>query len=364
MIIESYGVKASSQRTYLSIQSTTMSAKRELRATPASIGTAGNENGVQDKASISDSAKRLLKKLKEDSQRYLAQKAETPNVRKASYDRGHPKTPEDLKTRFLELMLELLTGKKTSAKAHTPVKPTFNMPDPPQLDFSSPVGVSSFQIADGFSFEHFSYESEIVSYEAQGVINTADGKTISVDINMYMSRETATYFSSFVEAKKPIDPLVINYGGLAESLTGEKFDFDLTMDGILDKVPVLGEGFGFLALDKNGDGKINDGSELFGPGSGNGFEELRAYDLDGNNWIDEADDVFSKLRIWSIDKYGNEQLFTLKELGIGAIYLGDISTEFSFKDDSSQTMGVMRSTSFFLGENGSAGTVSHIDMVV
>ncbi len=28
---------------------------------------------------------------------------------------------------------------------------------------------------------------------------------------------------------------------------------------------------GFLAFDKNADGMINDGSELFGPESGNGF---------------------------------------------------------------------------------------------
>ena len=362
MIVESYGVKASSQRTYLSIQSTTMTAKRELRATPISIGTAGN--GTNDIATISDNAKNLVKKLKEDSQRYLAQKANAPQVKKASHDRGTPKTPEELKSKFLELMIELLTGKKTSVKAHALRNPEIRMSDPIQLDFGGQAIFNMGQILDGFNVEHFSYESETVSYEAQGIVNTADGRTMTVDISMYMSRETATYFSSYIEMKRPVDPLVINYGGTTASLTGEKFEFDLTMDGTLDRISVLGEGYGFLALDRNGDGKINDGSELFGPSTGNGFDELRAYDLDGNNWIDEADDIFSHLRIWSRDKYGNEQLFTLKELGIGAIYLGDISTEFSFKDDSNQTAGVMRSTSFFLGENGGAGTISHIDMVV
>jgi hypothetical protein len=57
-------------------------------------------------------------------------------------------------------------------------------------------------------------------------------------------------------------------------------------------------------------------------------------------------------------------VYTLKELGIGAIFLGDIATEFSFKGDNNETLGIMRSTSFFLMQCGGAGTVSHIDMMV
>ena len=41
------------------------------------------------------------------------------------------------------------------------------------------------------------------------------------------------------------------------------------------------------ALDINEDGKINDGKELFGTASGNGFGDLAAYDQDNNGWIDE-----------------------------------------------------------------------------
>ncbi|MDL2220840.1 hypothetical protein LJC55_04150, partial [Eubacteriales bacterium OttesenSCG-928-N14] len=143
----------------------------------------------------------------------------------------------------------------------------------------------------------------------------------------------------------------------------ETFEFDLDFDGSMDSINFAGQGSGFLALDKNGDGKINDGSELFGPSTGSGFSELRNYDHDANGWIDENDDIFNNLLVWSKDKDGNDQLFKLKDLGIGAIYLGDVDTEFSFKGEGNQTQGVMRSTSFFLKESGGAGTVHHVDLM-
>jgi hypothetical protein len=45
------------------------------------------------------------------------------------------------------------------------------------------------------------------------------------------------------------------------------------------------------------DGRVNDGRELFGPITGDGFAELAAYDDDGNNWIDENDGIYDNLSI-------------------------------------------------------------------
>ena len=54
---------------------------------------------------------------------------------------------------------------------------------------------------------------------------------------------------------------------------------------------MLGKGSGFLALDKDGNGKIDDGNELFGTKSSDGFGDLREYDSDGSGWIDENDEI-------------------------------------------------------------------------
>lgn len=57
----------------------------------------------------------------------------------------------------------------------------------------------------------------------------------------------------------------------------------------------------FLALDKNKDGKINDGSELFGDWDGdkNGFEALKKLDLNKDGKIDKKDSIYSKLILWN-----------------------------------------------------------------
>jgi hypothetical protein len=142
------------------------------------------------------------------------------------------------------------------------------------------------------------------------------------------------------------------------SISNVKHTFDLDLDGQSDTFSFVGEGSGFLALDKNKDKKVNNGSELFGPKSGNGFNELRAYDTDKNNWIDENDAVFNDLLIWTKDEAGEEKLFTIKEKNVGAIYLGAIETEFDLNE------ALLKESSIYLKEDGDVGTVSEIDLVV
>ena len=53
-----------------------------------------------------------------------------------------------------------------------------------------------------------------------------------------------------------------------------------------ENIAFVEPGSGMLALDRNGDGKVNDGRELFGPTAGNGFAGACRPDADGNRWID------------------------------------------------------------------------------
>ena len=218
----------------------------------------------------------------------------------------------------------------------------------------------------GYSMNMLTYsETEETGFRANGRACTEDGRTIDFNINILMSRSYMEYMNVSIPtmADALCDPLVVNIGSDTADVRDQTFKFDLDADGTEDEISMLGKGSGFLALDKNGDGKINDGSELFGTKSGDGFGDLREYDSDGNGWIDENDDVFSKLKVWCKDENGKDILMDLKEADIGAIFLGEQQTEFSLGGADGYRDGVIRSTGVFLREStGAAGTVQHVDL--
>ncbi len=210
------------------------------------------------------------------------------------------------------------------------------------------------------------YEQEKMSFAARGTVKTVDGREINFSVQLNMSRSFASQLDINFRAgaAAAVDPLVINFSGAAPSLTETKYSFDLDCDGHEDRISFAGPGSGFLALDINGDGRINDGGELFGPGSGDGFAELARYDEDGNGWIDENDSVYSRLRIWTKDQEGNDVLFALGQKGVGAIFLGHADTQFEMKGRENQLNGQVKNSGIFLYENGSAGTIQQIDLAV
>lgn len=214
-------------------------------------------------------------------------------------------------------------------------------------------------------YSYFTYsENETTSFDGKGSVVTADGRQIDFNINLTMSRSFTETASSYIDFTQPVlcDPLVINLDSNIATVSDQKFFFDLDADGEEEEISNLNPGSGYLALDKNGDGIINDGSELFGTASGNGFADLAAYDSDGNGWIDEADDIFQKLKIWTKDENGNDKLCGLGEAGVGAIYLGSADTEFSLKGADNTTNAVIRKTGMFLYENGNTGTLQQLDL--
>ncbi len=216
-----------------------------------------------------------------------------------------------------------------------------------------------------YQYHESSYEREAVSFSSSGSVKTADGRTIDFTLQFAMSREFASETHVSVKAGDAlIDPLAINFSGAAATLGERTFKFDLDTDGTQETIAFLGEGSGFLALDSNENGRIDNGSELFGPQSGNGFEELSAFDGDRNGWIDEQDAIFDKLRIWSMDGNGNLQLEALGKAGVGAIYLGNVTTPFRLMGADGQVNGQIARSGVYLHENGTAGTVQHVDLSV
>jgi hypothetical protein len=274
--------------------------------------------------------------------------------------------PPDLNLRLLQLMIERITGKKVKMadlkKIFSQGSSTVQMPDATvQHTAEQPPNVGFGLIYESHQSH---YESETTDFSAQGKIVTDDGRKINFSTQLSMSREFSSAQYQTVRMGDALkDPLVINFNGKAAELTQTHFSFDLNSDGKTEDMDFVSPGSGFLAVDKNGDNKINDGSELFGPSTGNGFNELASYDSDGNNWIDENDSIYNQLRVWTKDKNGQDSLLSLIESGVGALYLGNVTTPFSVKDTQNNLIGQVRTSGIFVQENGVVGTLQQVDLV-
>ena len=327
-----------------------------------------------------------LRQQKENESRSLEQMAERLRAQKNN-NQFEMSDEYDAKIKMLRQMLAILRGEKLTDKDLKHMKSEdgvldlrsggFKLSNSASIDLSASSSVSLGAISIGTTgtgttwqkitaVSGFVSESESTTFASTGLVTTADGRKIDFNVEVSMSRAFMSKFD-FLETQDYIktDPLMINLDTNIASVSDQKFFFDLDADGKEEEISFAGKGSGFLALDKNGDGKINDGSELFGTKSGDGFKDLSAYDEDGNGWIDEHDSIFSQLKIWTKDEEGNDHLIDLKKADVGAIYLGNADTQFSLKNDANELNAEIKKTGIYLKEStGSVGTLNHVDLVV
>ena len=140
----------------------------------------------------------------------------------------------------------------------------------------------------------------------------------------------------------PYSPIILDLGRDNFRLTGieDPVYFDIDADGAFEEISwtAAHENDGFLVLDRNGNGLVDDGGELFGNATPladgsrapHGFAALAEIDLvalggNENGTIDPGDSLFSELRIWIDDDHDGFsrviELFSLDELGILEIEL-------------------------------------------
>jgi hypothetical protein len=205
-------------------------------------------------------------------------------------------------------------------------------------------------------------EKESLSISASGFVQTKD-KNISIDLQAELFSESTMTLDVAAYNGKRIDPLVINLsGGLAQTDKIAEFDFDLDSDGKMDKISALASQNGFLALDADNNGKIDNGNELFGTKSGNGFADLAKYDGNKDGVIDESDSIFEKLKIWT-KTAASDKLISLKEAKVGALLLDNINSEFELKNQNRVNAKIQKS-GIAIFEDGMIGWVSHVDFAV
>lgn len=208
--------------------------------------------------------------------------------------------------------------------------------------------------------ESTTVETEQTKFSASGVVKTSDGREIAFETTLSMSRDRVTVETFDLRAGDAVvkDPLVLTFDGSAAELSAQKVAFDLNGDGKNEAISTVKNG-AFLALDKNGNGAIESGKELFGPQSGSGFGELAQYDADKNGWIDENDPVYGKLRLWN----GSGAGVSLQQANVGAISLANAATPFDLRSaDGAQLDGRVRATGVYLTEDGQAKVIQQVDL--
>ena len=138
------------------------------------------------------------------------------------------------------------------------------------------------------------------------------------------------------------DPLVLDLDGDgietvgSRKLNGAVFDHD--GDGIRTATGWVKADDGLLVVDRNGDGIINDGTELFGDSTlladgtkaKDGYAALREFDSNSDGRVDAQDKHFNQLRVWrDLNQDGicqTNELFTLEQVGVKALNLANKNT--------------------------------------
>ena len=374
-------------------ESMTMEAAKSKDVVGAILTLSQEASGKSVKDAMVDYQKQEKEEAKKRQQENEARSVQEMAERMRTEQKGNQyDIPDDLdmKIKMLRQILAALRGEKVPENCK--IKPSdsgsvtdlrsaqFKKLEGFEFNLSSKTGVSIGAISiDGIGTNRtgttwqkitatsgFTSESESTTFATKGIVQTADGRSIDFNMEVSMSRAFMQE-TNLLEVKDYIktDPLMINLDTNIGSVSDQKFFFDLDSDGKEEKISFAGKGSGFLALDKNGDGKINDGSELFGTSSGDGFKDLAEYDEDGNGWIDENDSIFNRLKVWTKDENGKDFLIDLKKADVGAIYLRNADTQFSLKDDENKLNAEIKKTGIYLREStGAVGTLNHVDLVI
>jgi hypothetical protein len=138
--------------------------------------------------------------------------------------------------------------------------------------------------------------------------STQAGVMTTTQVESFSVAQIAAFSTAAYRQLTPGTPIVLdlNGDGVKTVAMGAGVHFDLFADGTNVNTGWVSASDGLLVLDRNHDGRINSGSELFGSSTrlasgalaANGYEALAESDANHDGVIDQRDAVFSNLRVW------------------------------------------------------------------
>ncbi|MBD9657668.1 hypothetical protein IB239_22795, partial [Pseudomonas sp. PDM12] len=247
------------------------------------------------------------------------------------------------------------------------------------------VGQSITDIADFFyAAVETSSVGELLASRDEWMDAFLNGETTDSHLDWFRKRnqkgidsDVNTDFLGALNFVQRYDPLVLDLDGdgieTVSANAGLVFDFN--GDGLKTGTGWIKKDDGFLVLDRNGNGTIDNGSELFGVDTvkkngqkaTSGFDALSDLDHNGDGVFDAADKAFADVRVWQdLNQDGIAQVGELKSLaehGIAAINLGSKSTSEASNGNLITAVGSFVRTDGSEGVvNGNQSLVANLDL--
>ena len=198
---------------------------------------------------------------------------------------------------------------------------------------------------------------QAVQASFSGQLQMQDGSSVSFAFEFSMQVSWARY--SYTE--QPLqDPLIVSLDNKPAQLTDSRTEFDLLSNGSSVQLPQLAAQQFYLAYDRNNDKQVNNGTELFGPQSGQGFAELAEFDDNGNGFIDPSDDIWQYLYLWR----PNQQLLSMDDAKLGAFSVSSAATPMPLLDKQQHKTGEIQRSGLAFTNDAKPVLVQQIDLVV
>lgn len=208
--------------------------------------------------------------------------------------------------------------------------------------------------------------------EAETLENLLDlSRRLNKFLEPIINPETSTLFRASRSWFPTYDPLTLDLDGDGIETIGATGTvlFDHNGDGIRTGTGWVKADDALLVLDRNGNGSIDGGAELFGVDTvlangskaTDGFAALRDLDSNGDGIFNNADAQFANVRVWrDLDQDGvsdNGELMSLADTGIASIALNATAGSTALAGGNTQT-----ATATFTRTDGSTGTAANLDL--